>query len=85
MNRQGGWPGRGTFGRTETAYADSDAYQVDPYLEAGPYPVDPGFDGYAAGPRDQPRPADLPPGPPRGRDRKSVTKRTPCTPRRMPR
>ena len=72
MNRQGSGPGRGTHGRSgDAAYADRDAYQRDPYLEPGAFPVDP---GYAGSPDyDQPRPADLPPGPWRGRPERAAS------------
>ena len=69
MSRQGSGAGRGGNGRAnDAAYADHDAYQRDAYLEADAYPVDPGYQAYASGgDRERPRPADMPPGPPRTR------------------
>ncbi|HVT70597.1 MAG TPA: hypothetical protein VHF26_22815, partial [Trebonia sp.] len=84
MNRQGSGPGRGTSGRARDAvYADhDDAYQRDAYLEAGAFPVDPGYQGYASD-RDRgwPRPADLPPGPPRARPERGASARPGYPPR----
>ena len=76
MNRQGSGPGRGTFGRPGDAAAARDAYQRDSYLEAGAYPVDPGYQAYAGGrERDRPRPADQPPGPARPRPERGAPPR----------
>jgi len=67
VNRQGG-SGRGARGwAAEAAYGDGyppDDQPLGATLDAGAYPVDPGYRGRTS---DRPRPADLPPGPSRSR------------------
>ena len=83
MNRQGSGPDRGTRGRASGAsYPERDAYQRDSYLQAGAYPVDPGYQGYAGGrERERPRPADMPPGPTRTRPERGMPPRPGYPPR----
>ncbi|HEY5396165.1 MAG TPA: hypothetical protein VIL16_12290, partial [Trebonia sp.] len=88
MNRQGG-PGRDARGwAAETAYGDGyppDAQLLDATLDAGAYPVDPGYRGRTS---DRPRPADMPPGPSRSRPDRGMPPRPgfpPGSPRQAPR
>ena len=70
MGRQGSGTGRGAQSRASgAAYADGNVYQRDLYT-TGAFPVDPGYQGYADG--TEPRPADLPPGPPRSRPERGM-------------
>ena len=82
MKRRDKAPGRGTQGRVADAgYPDGDGYPDDAYLNAGAYPVDPGYRAYTNG---RPRPADMPAGPPRTRPERPAPPR-PGFPPRPPR
>jgi len=96
VNRQGGSfvaprPDRGARGwAAEAAYGDGypqdvygdgypqDAQLLGPALDTGAYPVDPGYRGRTS---DRPRPADLPPGPPRTRPERDMPPRPGFPPR----
>ncbi|HEX8007644.1 MAG TPA: hypothetical protein VF482_14600, partial [Trebonia sp.] len=65
MNRRDSGPGRGTQARgPEAVYPDGPPdgdYPGAAYLDAGAYPVDPGYRAYAS---SRPRPGGAPAGPP---------------------
>src|SRR3984885_13605728 len=94
VNGQGGSfaaprPGRGARGwAAEAAYGGGypqDAQLVGPALDTGAYAVDPGYQGRTS---DRPRPADMPPGPPRSRPDRGMPPRPgfpPGSPRQGPR
>ena len=93
MNRQGGSfaaprPGRGARGwAAEAAYSGypQDPQLAGPALDIGAYPVDPGYRGRTS---DRPRPADMPPAPPRTRPERGMPPRPgfpPRPPRQAPR